>query len=155
MRRATKIIRSDAVEDSDVVGTVTLSYQERHRRRIKMHDDNGYELLLDLAEAAQIEDGDALALKDGGVIRVKAADEDVLDIHCATMAHAARIAWHIGNRHTPVQVMDDGIIRIVYDHVLEKMLAGLNTQIKRNKAAFSPERGAYSVPANPDSHSRS
>ena len=153
MRRATNIIRANDLEDREVVGTVTLSYQERHRRRIKMHDDDGYEILLDLVEATQIEEGDALALKDGGVILVKAADEDILDIHCTTMAHAARIAWHIGNRHTPLQVLDDGIIRIIYDHVLEKMLVGLNAKTRRNKAAFSPERGAYSMPANSDSHS--
>ena len=152
MRRATNIIHSNNWKKDEVVGTVTLSYQERHRRRIKMLDDDGCELLLDLVEAAQIEEGDALALKDGGVVVVKAADEDVLDIRCETMEHAARIAWHIGNRHTPLQVIDDGTLRIIYDHVLEKMLIGLNAKTSRNEAAFSPERGAYSTPGNSHGH---
>ena len=152
MRRATNIIHFNNWKKDEVVGTVTLSYQERHRRRIKMLDDDGFELLLDLVEVAQIEEGDALALKDGGVVVVKAADEDVLDIRCETKEHAARIAWHIGNRHTPLRVIDDGTLRIIYDHVLEKMLIGLNAETSRNKAAFSPERGAYSTPGHSHGH---
>ena len=152
MRRAINIIHADNWGKDEVLGTITLPYQDRYRRRIKMHDDGGGALLLDLAEAVQLEEGDALVLEEGGVIAVKAAEEDVLDIQCATTAQAARIAWHIGNRHTPVQILDNGILRITYDHVLEIMLEGLGAKTIRNKAAFSPEQGAYNISKNTDGH---
>jgi len=144
MRRATTIIQAKSWADDEVLSTVTLSYADRHRRRIKMTDDEGADFLLDLAAAVQLEEGDALLLEEGGVIAIRAADEDVLDIQCQTTAETARIAWHIGNRHTPVQVLGDGGLRIIYDHVLQHMVQGLGAHAERKAAPFSPEQGAYS-----------
>jgi urease accessory protein len=152
MRRVTDIIRANNWNQEDVCGTVTLSYQERHRRKIKMHDDRGQALLLDLAEAIQMEEGDALVLEEGGIIAVKAAKEDVLDIQCITKSETARIAWHIGNRHTAIQVLENGVLRIIYDHVLESMLKGLSAKTIRNEAIFSPERGAYNTSESVNIH---
>ncbi len=144
MRRATSTLHAEHWALDEVLSTVTLAYEDRHRRRIKMTDDDGEAFLLDLAEAEQLEEGDALVLEEGGVIAVKAADEDVLDIQYETTAEAARIAWHIGNRHTPVQVLKDGGLRIIYDHVLQHMVEGLGATAARKSAPFSPEQGAYS-----------
>lgn len=108
-----------------------------------MAADNGEAFLLDLAEATHLEDGAGLKLEDGEVILVKAAEEDVLDILCPTPAETARVSWHIGNRHTPVQVLDDGALRISYDHVLEHMVERLGAKTTRRQATFSPEQGAY------------
>jgi urease accessory protein len=144
MKRATSILQADHWANDEVLSTVTLSYEDRHRRRIKMTDDDGHDFLLDLAEATQLGNGDALVLEEGGVIAVRAADEDVLDIKCSTTAETARIAWHIGNRHTPVQVLAAGGLRIIYDHVLQHMVEGLGAKATRKQAAFSPEQGAYS-----------
>ena len=113
-----------------------------------MATDDGDEFLLDLAEARRLNDGDGLQLDDGTIILVKAAAEDVLDISCATSAETARIAWHIGNRHTPVQVLADGVLRIAYDHVLEHMVIGLGATAARRQAPFSPEPGAYAESAH-------
>lgn len=143
IRRATTLIQADHWADDEVLSTVTLAYEDRHRRRIKMEDDDGSAFLLDLAEAKQLEEGDALLLEEGGVIAVHAADEDVLDIRCETTAETARIAWHIGNRHTPVQVLADGGLRIIYDHVLQHMVEGLGASTTHKSAPFSPEQGAY------------
>ncbi len=144
MRRAINIIPAGGWASEEVLGTVTLSYEDRHRRRIKLQDDAGEAFLLDLAEATHLADGDALVIEDGGVIAVKAADEDVLDIECATTAETAKIAWHIGNRHTPVQVLENGGLRIIYDHVLQHMVEGLGRTTTRRQSSFSPEQGAYS-----------
>ncbi|MAF48545.1 MAG: Urease accessory protein UreE [Rhodospirillaceae bacterium] len=123
--------------------TVTLAFDDRHRRRIKLTDDAGAEFLLDLAEAVRLEDGDGLVLDTGGIIAVCAAEEDVLDITCDNASEIARVAWHIGNRHTPVQVLPEGTLRIAYDHVLEAMIIGLGAAFERRQAPFSPEPGAY------------
>jgi urease accessory protein len=143
MRRATKIIEAESWAKDDVLSTVTLAFDARFRRRIKLTDDNGEDFLLDLREATRLEEGMALVFEEGGVIAVKAADEDVLDIYCASIALTARIAWHIGNRHTPVQVLEEGGLRITYDHVLQHMVEGLGASTSRVQAPFSPEPGAY------------
>lgn len=143
MRRATQIHRAGHWLEAEAVAAITLPLDQRHRRRIRMTDDAGQAFLLDLAEATLMGDGDGLALDDSGIIRVTAAIEPVCDIVGKTPAHTARLAWHIGNRHTPVQVVDDMTLRILDDHVLVHMLEGLGaTALKRN-APFSPEPGAY------------
>ncbi len=143
MRRATSIVGSGNLPGDNVLSTVTLCFEDRFRRRKKMTDDSGTDFLLDLADAVQLEEGDALLLEDGSVIEVKAAEEEVLDIYCNNKAQTARIAWHIGNRHTPVQVLKDGNLRIIYDHVLRQMVEGLGARTENKYAPFSPEQGAY------------
>ena len=122
---------------------MTLAFDERHRRRIRMTDDAGVPFLLDLAKAMVLGDGDGLALDGDGYIRVRAAAEPVADVRAATAAETARLAWHIGNRHTPVQVLADGTLRIRDDHVLVAMLEGLGAFVTRRLASFTPEPGAY------------
>jgi urease accessory protein len=143
MRRATSTLEADQWVDDEVLSTITLSFDDRFKRRIKMTDDDGTDFLLDLADAVQLKEGHALILEDGGIIVVRAAAEEVLDIQCKNLAQTARIAWHIGNRHTPVQVLNDGGLRITYDHVLQHMIEGLGAKATRKQAAFSPEPGAY------------
>lgn len=125
------------------MATVTLALDDRHRRRICLTDDRGEAFLLDLAEAALMVDGDGLKLEDGGFIRVVVADESVADVRGTSPAHTARLAWHIGNRHAPVEVLADGGLRIRDDHVLIAMLEGLGASVVRRRAPFSPEPGAY------------
>ncbi len=108
-----------------------------------MTDDEGQTFLLDLEDATLLGDGDGLVLDDGGVIRVVAADEPVCDVTGKTSGHTARLAWHIGNRHTPIQVLDDGTLRILDDHVLVHMLEGLGATVRQRSAPFAPEPGAY------------
>lgn len=141
MRRVTKI--DPAAEAASVVATVTLAYDQRHRRRFRMTDDGGEPFLLDLADARLLGDGDGLVIEGGGVIRVRAAAEAVLDITGKDAAHAALIAWHLGNRHCPVQVLDGGALRIRDDHVLAEMAAGLGAEVRRRRAPFAPAPGAY------------
>jgi len=133
--------------------SVTLAFEDRHRRRIRMHDDAGEPFLLDLAEATQLRDGDGLMLQEGGVIAVRAAEERVADITARTTVNATRIAWHIGNRHTPLQVLADGTLRITYDHVLIAMVEGLGAAVTEGVASFQPEGGAYAAGHHDHGHS--
>lgn len=143
MRRASLVQPASVVAQAEVVTTVTLSAHDRHRRRIRMVADDGKDFLLDLPNAAYLRDGDGLVLDNGGVIVVKAAAEAVADLSATTPEQAARLAWHIGNRHVPVQVLPGGGLRIQDDAVLVTMAAGLGAQVIQHAAPFQPEPGAY------------
>jgi len=125
--------------DADVV---ELDYDARHRRRISMQTTRGKKFLLDLPEAVPLADGDGLALSDGSTVLVKARPERVIDVRAGDATHLVRIAWHLGNRHLPTQILSDSI-RIRYDHVILEMLQGLGGDTEIHDAPFHPERGAY------------
>jgi len=152
MRRAIRVIAKSEGAPQDVKGTVTLNFEDRFRRRVRLKDDAGEAFMLDLAEATRFEDGDGLALDCGGVLVVRAALEDVMDAAGLDMQHTARLAWHIGNRHTPVEVLQNGQLRIQYDHVLVHMLEGLGATLERKTAPFVPEPGAYDNPSDGAAH---
>jgi urease accessory protein len=124
--------------------TLTLIYDDRHKRRMRLFDDDGNPFLLDLPHATRLDDGGGLELEDGSFIRVCAAVEAVIDIQCQSSIHCAKVAWHIGNRHAAVQVLEGNRLRIAADHVLGKMLEGLGTTLLATEAPFAPEGGAYS-----------
>ena len=152
MRRAVSVSQRGEWPGGRSVAEVTLPFDDRHKRRVKLTDDQGLSFMLDLEKATQLNDGDGLVLEDGGVIRVKAAEEPVADIHCAKPLQMARLAWHIGNRHTPVEVLDEGTLRIRQDHVMIDMLKGLGADIALRNAPFAPESGAYSANYTRGSH---
>jgi len=155
MRHATQVISKSKWVPTETKGTVTLSFEDRFRRRVRLIDDAGEPFLLDLAHATRFEDGDGLVLTEGGVLLVRAAIEDVLEITGKDSQHTARLAWHIGNRHTPLEVLPGGILRIQYDHVLMHMLEGLGATVLRVSAPFAPEAGAYDSPqAGEEGHGR-
>ena len=125
-----------------MVDAVTLAYVDRHRRRIRFVTDSGVAFLLDLSRAQHFADGDGLELDTGGYVRVCAAPEPVLEIEAIDRASLLRIAWHLGNRHLPVQIAGDRL-HIREDHVIAEMVSGLGGRITRIQAAFDPEFGAY------------
>jgi urease accessory protein len=124
------------------VDAVTLAYLDRYRRRIRLIADSGAAFLLDLPRAQHFADGDGLELDTGGYLRVCAALEPVLEIEAADRASLLRIAWHLGNRHLPLQVVGDRL-RIREDHVIAEMVSGLGGRIIHHDAPFDPEFGAY------------
>ena len=130
------------------VDAVLLDFDERHRRRILLHTLGGAELLVDLPAATRLREGDGLRCEDGGIVRVRARPEPVLDIH-APPAALLRIAWHLGNRHLPVQLLPDAL-RIRADHVIAAMATGLGGHAHATDAPFDPEPGAYA--ATPHAH---
>jgi urease accessory protein len=122
--------------------TVLIDFDRRHRRRIQLTTEAGADLLLDLPQAVRLRDGDGLALPDGAIVLVRARPEPLLDIHAHDAAGLVRIAWHLGNRHLPVQMLGSHI-RIRADHVIAEMVRGLGGHVHEIDAPFDPEAGAY------------
>ncbi len=140
--RATRIEKAGKWPARAARGSVTLAFDDRHRRRIKLRTDEVTDFLLDLVEATVLAEGDGLALDDGGWIAVHAAPEKLMEVTAHDAAQLARLAWHIGNRHLQAQIERDRIL-IREDAVIADMLIGLGAQVHRVTAPFSPEGGAY------------
>jgi urease accessory protein len=126
----------------EAAGTVTLYFEERHRRRIRLVTDQGEEILLDLPSAVAMADGDGLRLHDGRWLEVQAAAEPVVEVSHRDPEQLTRLAWHLGNRHLPTQI-GRAVLCIRPDHVIEGMLEGLGANLVRVRAPFQPEGGAY------------
>src|SRR5262245_63554088 len=124
------------------VGSITLDFDHRHRRRILLFTDQGDELLLDLPAAVAMADRDGVQLDDGTWFLVRAAAEPVVDVSHPEPRQLVRLAWHLGNRHVPTELRGDAV-RIRPDHVIEAMLQGLGAQLASLQAPFQPEGGAY------------
>lgn len=122
---------------------ITLDFDARHRRRMRMTSDSGTAFLLDLAQATQLRNGDGLLLDNGRRIRVAAASESLLEVHCADAQQLVRVAWHLGNRHLAIQVVDR-IIRLREDYVIADMLRHMGAEVVTVREPFDPETGAYS-----------
>jgi urease accessory protein len=142
MRRAIAVHTRGHWPDEAAVDTVSLPFLDRHRRRIRLVADSGAPFLLDLARAHHLTDGDGLELDNGSYIRVRAAPEPVIEIAADSTGGLLRIAWHIGNRHLPLQVAD-GRLRLRADHVIAAMVEGLGGHVAWREAPFDPEIGAY------------
>ena len=142
MKRAIEAAPSGAWPETETVGAVTLDYDARHRRRIRMVCDDTEPVLLDLEQAVALRDGDGLRVEGGGWIAVRAAAEDLVEIRAATTQALHRIAWHLGNRHCPAEIRGDRIY-MRRDHVIEAMLEGLGAQLAPVSRPFDPEGGAY------------
>ena len=143
MRRLIRAASAGSWPAGAAQGSLTLGFLDRNRRRIRLATDSGEAVLLDLPQAAALAEGDGLAFENGGWLAVHAAPEDVLEIEASDACHLARLAWHLGNRHLPVEVVSGGLLRIAYDHVIEAMLEVLGARSARQLSPFQPETGAY------------
>src|SRR6202521_5665986 len=141
MIRATQV-RGQRRWTQAAADTVVLDFDDRHRRRMVMTGTRGLEFLLDLENAVALRGGDALVLEDSRLIEVVAAAEPLLEIRGQDPQHLVRVAWHLGNRHLPTQIMGKGL-RIRRDHVIEAMVKGLGARVIEIEAPFDPEGGAY------------
>jgi urease accessory protein len=142
MRRAIAVHKGGHWPEEAAIDRVILAFVDRHRRRLRLVTESGSPFLLDLPRVQHLADGDGLELDDGGYVRVCAAPERVLEIEADGPAELLRVAWHLGNRHLPVQALD-GKLRIRDDHVIAQMVEGLGGRITRLSAPFDPETGAY------------
>ena len=142
MRRATSVIAADQWDGAAAIDSIALDSDQRRRRRVVLTGERGTAFLLDLPRSMALRDGDGLVLDDGAIIRIIGEAEPLLEISATDAVELARMAWHLGNRHVDVQVMN-GKLRIRRDHVLEQMLRGLGARIETFEAPFNPESGAY------------
>ncbi|MBF0678894.1 MAG: urease accessory protein UreE [Devosia sp.] len=124
------------------IDTITLDHDERRVRRKLLRGAKGTEVLLDLPQVTTLEHGQRLELDNGSDVAIVAAPELLYEIRARDTAHLIRLAWHIGNRHTPAQ-LDEHRILIKRDHVLKTMLEGLGATVSNVTEPFFAEHGAY------------
>lgn len=123
-------------------GELLLSFDLRIRSRLRVRLVSGEDAVLKTERGAVLRGGECLRAEDGRVVRVAAAPEKLMHITCADQFELTRAAYHLGNRHVPVEI-GDGYLRIAADHVLGDMLLGLGAKVQQLEAAFEPESGAY------------
>ena len=126
--------------------SLLLDFDHRNRRRLVLTTRAGESVLLDMPRAVHMRGGDIARLDDGSAIAIEAADEALIDITAMDSAALVRIAWHLGNRHLPTQLVPGeagGSIRIRADHVIRAMVEGLGGRCTDIAAPFDPEGGAY------------
>ena len=140
--QAARAVRARGSWHGAPTDVVVLDFDARHRRRLAMRGVRGLSFLLDLAEATALRGGDALVLEDGGLVEIVAAPEPLVEVSATDAAAMVRIAWHLGNRHLPVQLAGKRL-RLRRDHVIEAMIVGLGGRLVAIEAPFDPEGGAY------------
>ena len=118
--------------------TISLTYDARILRRKRLVSDRGEPFLVDLAQTTSVNAGEAFVLEDGREIAVKAADEPLMRV----TGDLVRLAWHIGNRHAPCAITDDGLV-VQREKVMRAMLEQLGAVATDFDGPFTPEGGAY------------
>ncbi|PAV26327.1 urease accessory protein UreE [Tamilnaduibacter salinus] len=139
--------RLGEVESSEIFDTLTLSFDQRMRGRLRAATDNGRDAGLFLDRGPVLREGQCLQAASGEVIRVRAADEPVVTAHIDTGLPLARLCYHLGNRHVALAIGEDpdgrGWVRFPPDHVLEELAERLGATLEHHHAPFDPEPGAY------------
>ena len=137
MHIAHKIVHD--IDKNAASAEITLDYEGRFLRRKRLVANTGEAFMVELPETVSLSATDGFLLDDGRLIAVRPKPEPLLKI---THSHLPRIAWHIGNRHTPCQI-EQNYLLIQQDHVLEDMLHLLGADTEKLVAPFTPEGGAY------------
>ena len=123
---------------------LALAFELRQKSRLRTMLTNGEEVGLFLERGAILRGGDCLRANDGRVVRIVAAPESLMEVASGDARALARAAYHLGNRHTPVEVAE-GRLRFAADHVLADMLRGMGLEVRTLTAPFEPEAGAYAA----------
>jgi urease accessory protein len=128
--------------------TVELDWDVRQKSRFSAADSTGRELGIFLPRGTVVRGGDVLVTEDGSLVRVIAAPQAVLIITACTQHGTPfdlmRAAYHLGNRHVPIELQPDHL-KIEPDHVLAEMLRAMHLTVLEENAAFEPESGAYAA----------
>lgn len=147
--RATKILKAGEAHPGPVVDTLVLTLEERQAARGMLTGVNGTSV--EIAEPLRLRADDRLVLADGGLVEIVAEPEPLIEARAADLAALARLAWHLGDRHVPVQILERRL-RLRRDPAIEALLAGLGAKVTAIEAPFEPEGGAYETAAHHDHH---
>jgi len=142
MPRATSVLAAADRRDRKVVDTVILDYAQRCAQKIAVTGVKGGSFEIELREPVRLRTDDLLVLEDGSLIEVVAAPEPLIEARAADIGALARLAWHLGDRHIPVQVLPNRV-RARRDAAVEALLTSLGAKVARIEAPFEPEGGAY------------
>lgn len=138
------IVQSRIPPQVAVDAELVLPFELRRKSRLRTTVADGEEIGLFLERGMVLRNGECLHADDGRVVRVVAADEDLFEVRCADPDALARAAYHLGNRHTAVEI-GTGKLRIAADEVMATMLRGLGAAVTAIRAPFEPEPGAYAA----------
>ena len=141
-------------EGQEAMGSVTLSFDQRVKSRLKVELDNGEAAGLFLPRGCILKHGDRIVAESGEVVAVRAADETVSTVYVTDPVLMARACYHLGNRHVALQI-DADFVRYQHDHVLDEMVEGLGLSVICEQAPFEPEAGAYHGGGHSHSHHES
>jgi urease accessory protein len=141
MLKAVEIV-TELAAGSSVVDTLTLPFELRQKSRLVAHLESGQQIALQLPRGHVLRHGSLLRTSDGGIIRVRSADEELSVVKSADPTELLRAAYHLGNRHVPLQI-EPGALAYLHDHVLDDMLRGLGLEPSFVERPFEPESGAY------------
>ena len=133
---------------------LVLSFEQRQKSRFLAQLPDGREIGVMLAHGSKLHDGDLLEAEDGTLIQVRAAKQKALRVTAETPLQLARAAYHLGNRHTPVELLESCLI-LEHDPVLKDMLEGLQVHVEETELPFEPEPGAYSSGEHSHHHGHS
>ncbi len=122
--------------------SLVLPYDRRQKSRLRTQLESGTEVGLFLERGTVLRDGDFLRTEEGLLVRVVAAPEKVYVVRCTSTLELMRAAYHLGNRHVPLEI-GDGWLKLKRDAVLRDMLLGLGATISDAELPFDPEAGAY------------
>ena len=138
------IVRQRSVKQEHADAELVLPFELRQKSRLRTALRSGEEVGLFLDRGAVLRGGDCLVADDGRIVRVIAAPEAVMEVRSADPAGLARVAYHLGNRHCPVEIGADWL-RFPADRVLSEMLLGIGFAVTTASAPFEPEAGAYAA----------
>ena len=141
--RATRIVPAgQRPAGSPIRDTVILDFEQRRARDGVFVGVNGTSVELDLAEPARLRTDDSLVLEDGSLVEVVAKPEPLIEARAADVPALARLAWHLGDRHVPVELYERRL-RVRRDPAVEALLQTLGAKLVAIEAPFEPEGGAY------------
>jgi urease accessory protein len=151
MARVVKIVAADAADGKHIIDTVILTPEQRRAPRGSVTGVKGTRLDFDLAGPVALRMGDLLLLDDGNLIEVVAEPEPLIEARAKNLTALARLAWHLGDRHVPVQLFPNRL-RVRRDATIEALLARLGAKTVAIEAPFDPEGGAYVASAHGHHH---
>jgi urease accessory protein len=140
MRQTREVLQSSSDPVPPATASVTLTYDQRRKSRLRTRLHDGSELAVLLPRGTILQEGDRLRATDGTIIQVRAAAELVSTAHTPDLRLLTRAAYHLGNRHVALQV-GAGWVRYRHDHVLDQLTAALGLQVEVAETPFEPEGG--------------
>jgi urease accessory protein len=149
MLRVVRVVSSAQSDSARHIDSVMLAPDQRRLQSAHLTGVNGTPIGLMLPEPVMLRMGDAFELDDGSFVDIVIEPEPLIEVRGNDLTHLARLAWHLGDRHVPVQVLTNRL-RLRRDDALEAMLAALGARLTPIEAPFDPEGGAYATHAAPD-----
>lgn len=149
--RAARVIAAGTRHGHAIIDTVILGFEQRQSPRGSVTGTKGTQIEIALAQATRLRTDDLLVLEDGNAVEVVAQAEPLIEARAVDLSALARLAWHLGDRHVPVEVLPNRI-RMRRDPAIETLLKNLGAKTAIIEAPFEPEGGAYAAQSHGHVH---